>query len=157
MAKPFNTAGRFQNFIEPLKLLYGPDMTKWSDESKNKAFELFSGAMSPSGRIEEEAAAPLGNILRRQEYLMSPEGIKEQLEISRQDAREKAKQTLMWSSLAKLPETIASAVNPFGGPAGAAMYYQGMSAIPGIYNQTMTSYPQLQVPGASIQQYRYFN
>lgn len=151
------TAGKFKGFVEPLKLLYGPDMTKWSDEAKNKAFELFSSQTSPEGTVATSVSGPLSRILEAQAYELTREGRKEALAMAREDAREKAKQTLMWSSLAKLPETIASAVNPFGGPAGAAMYYQGMSAIPNIYNQTLANYPQIQVPGSSTQQFRYFN
>lgn len=150
-------AGKFQVFIEPLKLLYGNDMTKWSDEAKNKAFELFSAQSSADAKIGNRLADPLGSILEAEAYERTPAGRKEVLAMAREDAREKAKQTLMWSSLAKLPESIASAVNPFGGPAGAAMYYQGMSAIPNIYNQTLANYPQIQVPGSSTQQFRYFN
>ena len=60
------------------------------------------------------------------------------------------------TTLAKIPETMAAAISPFGGPVGAAMAYQGASAIPGIYAQTMAAYPQIQVPGYSAQQYRYF-
>lgn len=150
-------AGKFQVFIEPLKLLYGNDMTKWSDQAKNKAFELFSAQTSPSATVETYVARPLSRILEAEAYERTPEGRKEALAMAREDAREKAKQTLMWSSLAKLPESIASAVNPFGGPAGAAMYYQGISSIPNIYNQTLANYPQIQVPGSSTQQFRYFN
>lgn len=107
--------------------------------------------------FEQEIKGPIADLIRQQAFNASPAGMKMQLEMAREDAREKAKQQAMWSTLAKLPESIASAVNPFGGPAGAAMYYQGMSAIPNIYNQTLASYPQLQVPGASTQQFRYFN
>jgi hypothetical protein len=150
-------AGKFEGFIEPLKLLFGKDMTKWSDEAKNKAFELFSAQTSPSATVETSVAGPLSSILEAEAYERTPAGRKELLAMAREDAREKAKETLMFSTLAKLPESITNAFNPFGGPAGAAMYYQGMSAIPGIVNQTMTSYPQIQIPGSSTQQFRYFN
>lgn len=89
-------------------------------------------------------------------YMSSPEGMKLQLEMARSEAKEKGKQGLLFNTLAKLPETMAAAVSPFGGPVGAAMAYQGLSAIPGIYSQTLAAFPQIQSPGYSAQQYRYF-
>ena len=83
----------------------------------------------------------------------SPEGMAKLLELGRQDSREKAKQQLMWSTLAKLPETTAAAFG--GGPNASERIRQGMGAIPGIYSNTLASYPQIQVPGSSTQQYRY--
>ena len=63
---------------------------------------------------------------------------------------------MLFGTLAKLPETMAAAVSPYGGPVGAAMAYQGAAAIPGMYAQTMAAFPGIQVPGYSAQQYRYF-
>ena len=104
----------------------------------------FMGALLPSisKRLEQDA------------YNNSPEGMAKLLELGRQDAREKAKQQLMWGTLAKLPETIATAFG--GGPNAQERFRQGMGAIPGIYANTLASYPQIQVPGTSIQQNRYF-
>jgi hypothetical protein len=112
----------------------------------------------PKTKEEQEAElyGAIGDIVKQQKYNLSPEGMAAQLELARQDAREKAKQGLMWGTLAKLPETLAAAVSPYGGPVGAAMAYQGVAAIPGIYSSTLASYPQLQIPGSSVQQYRYF-
>ena len=148
--------GDFQAFAEPLKILYGPDINKWPAEAKNKAFELYQGNVSPAGQLERDISPAVAEILSRQAYEMSPEGRKELLEMTRQHEFEKGKAGLMFNTLAKLPEAMANAVNPFGGPVGAAMAYQGASAIPGIYAQTMASFPQIQVPGYSAQQYRYF-
>ena len=105
----------------------------------------FMGALLPSisKRLEQDA------------YNNSPEGMAKLLELGRQDAREKAKQQLMWGTLAKLPETIATAFG--GGPNAQERFRQGMGAIPGIYANTLASYPQIQVPGSSTQQYRYFS
>jgi hypothetical protein len=79
-----------------------------------------------------------------------------QLQKANETSRQKAKQALMWQTLANLPETLAIATSPYGGPVGAAMAYQGVAAIPGIYSSTLASYPTLQIPGSSVQQYRYF-
>jgi len=93
-------------------------------------------------------------MIEQNRYNNSPAGMKELLELGRQDAREKAKQQLMWGTLAKLPETVATAFG--GGPNAQERFRQGMGAIPGIYANTLASYPQIQVPGTSIQQNRYF-
>lgn len=106
---------------------------------------------------EQELLKTLSETAKQRQWLDSPEGIKYQLELAREDAREKAKQTLMWSTLAKLPEQIANAANPFGGPAGSAIAYQGMSNIPSIYSNTLASFPQIQVPGYNQQLQRYFS
>jgi len=92
-------------------------------------------------------------IMKQNQYDNSIEGRTKLLELGRQDAREKAKQQLMWGTLAKLPETIATAFG--GGPNAQERFRQGMGAIPGIYANTLASYPQIQVPGSSTQQYRY--
>jgi hypothetical protein len=104
----------------------------------------FMGRLLPSltKRLEQDA------------YNNSAAGMKELLELGRQDAREKAKQQLMWGTLAKLPETAAAAFG--GGPNASERIRQGLGAIPGIYANTLASYPQIQVPGTSIQQNRYF-
>lgn len=104
----------------------------------------FMGALFPS----------MEALIKQNAYNASPEGMKAQLELAREDAREKAKQQLMWGTLAKLPETIATAFG--GGPNAQERFRQGMGAIPGIYANTLASYPQIQVPGSSTQQYRYF-
>ena len=103
----------------------------------------FMGALFPS----------INKILQQNAFNSSLEGMKAQLELARVDAREKAKQQLMWSTLAKLPETTAAAFG--GGPNASERIRQGMGAIPGIYSNTLASYPQIQVPGSSTQQYRY--
>lgn len=148
--------GDFQSFAEPLKILYGPDISKWPVEAKNKTLELYQGSISPDAQLSRAVSSPVAEILSRQAYEMSPEGRKELLEMTRQHEFEKGKAGLLFNTLSKLPEAMAAAVNPFGGPVGAAMAYQGASAIPGIYAQTMASFPQIQVPGYSAQQYRYF-
>lgn len=128
----------------------------YKPEEVEATMQQFAGARSPEGALIEGVMPLLQQKLQQDVWASSPEGMKAQLELARADAKEKAKQTLLWSTLAKLPEQLATAVNPFGGPAGAAMAYQGMSAIPGIYNQTLATYPQIQSPGYSSQQPRYF-
>lgn len=71
---------------------------------------------------------------------------------------ESVKKSLLYSMIGKLPEQIANAFNPYGGPAGAAMAWQGMREIPGIYNETLRSTPSINIPfpGSSTSQMRYF-
>ena len=109
---------------------------------------------------KEEVNAAIGRglipILKQQAINMSPEGMERQLEMARKDAFQKGKTGLMFSTLANLPQTIANAVSPYGGPEGARMAYEGMSRIPGIYSETMRSFPQIQVPASSYSSTRYF-
>jgi hypothetical protein len=72
---------------------------------------------------------------------------------------ESTKKSLLYSMLAKLPEQIANAASPYGGPAGAYMAYEGMSRIPAIFSDTLRSTPQMNInfPGASMAQFKYFS
>lgn len=131
--------------------------------SKEEVNEALQRSAPPSSSLNAdyrfvEGYLPLLQKRTEQDIFMSsPEGMKMQLEMAREDAKQKAQQSLMYSTLAKLPESIATAVNPFGGPTGAAMFYQGMSQLPQVYSNTLASFPQIQVPGSSTQQFRYFN
>ena len=160
MATPL--AGRYANAFSPQTpqqwLEYKNNLLRqgYSREDAGAAMDLFKPAVSQNTG-EQELLKTLSETAKQRQWLDSPEGMKYQLELAREDAREKAKQGLMWGTLAKLPEQIANAISPFGGPAGAAMAYQGMLGIPGVFNQTLANYPQIQVPGYSSQQYRYFS
>ena len=119
----------------------------------------YAGALTAPQSMNEdqfrgELFPSLNKLVQQSVYNSSPEGMAKLLELGRQDAREKAKQQLMWSTLAKLPETAAAAFG--GGPNASERIRQGMGAIPGIYANTLASYPQIQVPGSSTQQNRYF-
>jgi hypothetical protein len=125
----------------------------YAPEKINSAMQQFVPATNPNS-LEATIAPGVAKLVDLAAYNASPEGMAAQLELARQDAREKAKQQLMWGTLAKLPETIATAFG--GGPNAQERFRQGMGAIPGIYANTLASYPQIQVPGTSIQQNRYF-
>jgi hypothetical protein len=161
-------AGRFMNAFNPQPenagfspktpqqwLEYQKNLEKqgYAPEKINSAMQQFVPTTNPNS-LESAIAPELVEFLRQNRYNNSPEGMKAQLELAREDAREKAKQQLMWGTLAKLPETIATAFG--GGPNAQERFRQGMGAIPGIYANTLASYPQIQVPGSSTQQYRYF-
>jgi hypothetical protein len=106
--------------------------------------------------VESELLRSFVPLVKQQVFNMSPEGMERQLEMARKDAFQKGKTGLMFSTLANLPQTIANAVSPYGGPEGARMAYEGMSRIPGIYSETMRSFPQIQVPASSYSPNRYF-
>ena len=122
-------------------------------EKVNLAMQLFAPTANPNS-LEATIAPGVLKLIEQNIYNNSPAGMEAQLEMARKDAREKAKQQLMWGTLAKLPETIATAFG--GGPNASERFRQGMGAIPGIYANTLAAYPQIQVPGSSTQQYRYF-
>lgn len=71
---------------------------------------------------------------------------------------ESVKKGLLYSMISKLPEQIAYANSPYGGPIGAAMAYEGFSRIPAIYTETIRSVPQMNimVPGSSYAPVNYF-
>lgn len=169
----FNFAGRYAPALQKQKKpAFSPETPQQFLEEKRKLEKLgfpkeevneAVGRFAPSSSLTpgDQAVTSLMPSVQKQIeqniFLSSPEGMKMQLEMAREDAKQKAQQSLMYSTLAKLPESIATAVNPFGGPTGAAMFYQGMSQLPQVYSNTLASFPQIQVPGSSTQQYRYFN
>jgi len=85
-------------------------------------------------------------------YNQSPEGMRMQLEMGKELAKEQASETLKYKTLANLPGQIERAF-------GADKYYEGMSRIPEIYRSTFASVPSMniQAPGYSAPQMRYFN
>ena len=169
MATP-STVAPFQQLLNTNKsgIAFPQTPEQWSAErdrllrsnrSKEEVDQVMGRFYPSSGQNagEQEFFKTLSGTAKQRQWLDSPEGIKYQLELAREDAREKAKQTLMWGTLAKLPEQIANAANPFGGPVGSAIAYQGMSNIPSIYSNTLASFPQIQVPGYNQQLQRYFS
>jgi hypothetical protein len=170
----FGLAGRFANALNPQKqqggfspstpqqwLEYGRNLKKqgFTPEEVNAAMQQFAppaGSQSPEGKLLESLTPLMKQQIEQNIWANSPEGMKYQLELAREDAREKAKQGLMWGTLAKLPEKMANALSPFGGAAGTAMMYQGMSQIPSVYSQTLQAYPQSSYSSSAPSQYHYF-
>jgi hypothetical protein len=170
----FELAGRFANALNPQQKTSGFNPTtpeEWlkkardlqkqgySKEEVNAAMQPYApttGSRTPEGNFIEGVLPLMQEQIKQNIWANSPEGMKAQLELAREDAREKAKQGLMWNTLSKLPEQMANAFSPYGGPMGAAMAYQGVSQIPSIYSQTLQAYPQVQIPGSSTSQFRYF-
>jgi len=134
---------------------FAQGFTGTSPVTAGKYMEALNRPLSEE-EIDAEIKRSLIPILKQQAINMSPEGMERQLEMARKDAFQKGKTGLMFSTLANLPQTIANAVSPYGGPVGTRMAYEGMSRIPGIYSETMRSFPQIQVPASSYSPAKYF-
>jgi hypothetical protein len=131
-------AGKFSEFLKGS----GP-LSKEEAEAK----EL-------SAKAEVYGALP--EFLKNLAWQSSKEGMEAQLEMARKDAFQKGQAGLMFSTLANIPQAIANAASPFGGPVGARMVYESISRRPGIYSETMRSFPQIQVPASSYSPTKYF-
>ena len=94
----------------------------------------------------------VADIAKQNAYWQTPAGMREQLEMGKELAKEQASQTLKYKTLADLPGQIERAF-------AADKYYEGMSRIPEIYRGTFASVPSMgiQAPGYSAPQMRYFN
>ena len=102
----------------------------------------------PNSRLDDS----LAKAVEQGVYNQSPEGMRQQLEMGKEMAKEQASQTLKYQTLANLPGQIERAFS-------ADKYYEGMSRIPEIYRSTFESVPSMniQAPGYSAPQRRYFS
>jgi hypothetical protein len=100
----------------------------------------------------DQFTAGLGKLMDIAAYNQSPEGMAAQLKMGSELAKEQARETLKYQTLANLPGQIERAF-------AADKYYEGMSRIPEIYRGTFASVPSMniQAPGYSAPQRRYFN
>jgi len=94
----------------------------------------------------------VADIAKQNAFWQTPEGMRMQLEMGKEMAKEQASQTLKYQTLANLPGQIERAF-------AADKYYEGMSRIPEIYRSTFASVTpmNIQAPGYSAPQMRYFN
>jgi hypothetical protein len=94
----------------------------------------------------------LARAVEQSVYNQSGPGMREQLEMGKEMAKEQAKQTLKFQTLANLPGQIERGF-------AADKYYAGISQIPEIYRGTFASVPNMnvQAPGYSAPQVRYFS
>jgi hypothetical protein len=122
-------------------------------EKQGYSKEQITSALASS---ENEGISDLlrttADIAKQNAYWQTPEGMREQLEMGKEMAKEQAKQTLKFQTLANLPGQIERSF-------AADKYYQGMSQIPEIYRGTFASVPSMniQAPGYSAPQVRYFS
>ena len=94
----------------------------------------------------------LADTMKQNAFWQTPEGMRMQLEMGKELAKEQASETLKYKTLANLPGQIERAF-------AADKYYEGMSQIPEIYRSTFASVPSMgiQAPGYSAPQMRYFS
>jgi hypothetical protein len=108
-------------------------------------------ASPPPATDENQLYSTIRDIAKQNAYWQTPEGMREQLKMGSELAKEQARETLKYQTLANLPGQIERAF-------AADKYYEGMSRIPEIYRATFASVPSMniQAPGYSSPQRRYF-
>ena len=122
-------------------------------EKQGYSKEQITSALASS---ENEGISDLlrttADIAKQNAYWQTPEGMREQLEMGKEMAKEQAKQTLKFQTLANIPGQIERSF-------AADKYYQGMSQIPEIYRGTFASVPSMniQAPSYNAAQVRYFS
>jgi hypothetical protein len=101
---------------------------------------------------ENQLYSTVTDIAKQNAYWQTPEGMREQLKMGSELAKEQARETLKYQTLANLPGQIERAF-------AADKYYEGISRIPEVYRATFASVPSMniQAPGYSSPQRRYFN
>ena len=151
----------FQSLLQPVAVAaedwrstpggYLSQMAKLKKEFPNATPEELNKALSinpPNSRLEDS----LAKRIEQDAYNQSPQGMADMLKMGSELAKEQARETLKYQTLANLPGQIERAF-------AADKYYEGMSRIPEIYRSTFASVPSMniQAPGYSSPQRRYFN
>ena len=62
---------------------------------------------------------------------------------------ESTQKALLYSTLAKLPDKLANAFNPYGSKEGALAYAAHLNNLPNVVNDTMRSIPMMNVQGVA--------
>jgi hypothetical protein len=62
---------------------------------------------------------------------------------------ESTQKALLYSTLAKLPDKLANAFNPYGSKEGALVYAAHLNNLPNVVNDTMRSIPMMNVQGVA--------
>jgi len=74
---------------------------------------------------------------------------KEQADYRQQLGEQSTQKALLYSTLAKLPDKLANAFNPYGSKEGALAYAAHLNNLPNVVNDTMRSIPMMNVQGVS--------
>jgi hypothetical protein len=135
-----STPGGYLSELAKIKKEF-PDATP---DERNKALSI----NPPNSRFENS----LATAVEQSAYNQSPAGMAAMLKMGSELAKEQARETLKYQTLANLPGQIERAF-------AADKYYEGISRIPEIYRATFASVPSMniQAPGYSSTQRRYFN
>jgi hypothetical protein len=159
--------GAFQSLLQPaaatpgdwnstpqkrLEYIKGLKNQGYSDQDIQSAL---AGATPPATAESQginQVYSTVADIAKQNAFWQTPEGMRMQLEMGKELAKEQASETLKYKTLANLPGQIERAF-------AADKYYEGMSRIPEIYRSTFASVPSMniQAPGYSAPQMRYFD
>ena len=74
---------------------------------------------------------------------------KEQADYRQQLGEQSTQKALLYSTLAKLPDKLANAFNPYGSKEGALAYAAHLNNLPNVVNDTMRSIPMMNVQGVA--------
>jgi hypothetical protein len=124
----------------------------YSAEDINSALAAAAPPATSESQGTGQLYSTLADTMKQNAFWQTPEGMRMQLEMGKELAKEQASQTLKYKTLADLPGQIERAF-------AADKYYEGMSRIPEIYRGTFASVPSMgiQAPGYSAPQMRYFS
>jgi len=143
----------FSNFLNNQPLV---DWKNAPNVFKGRAFQSLLQPAAPPATSESQGMgqlySTLADTMKQNAFWQTPEGMRMQLEMGKELAKEQANETLKYKTLANLPGQIERAF-------AADKYYEGMSQIPEIYRATFASVPTMgiQAPGYSAPQMRYFS
>jgi hypothetical protein len=160
--------GAFQSLLQPavaaapdnwnstpqkrLEYMKGLKNQGYSDQDINSALAAAAPPATSESQGMGQLYSTLADTMKQNAFWQTPEGMRMQLEMGKELAKEQASETLKYKTLANLPGQIERAF-------AADKYYEGMSRIPEIYRSTFASVPSMniQAPGYSAPQMRYFS
>jgi hypothetical protein len=124
----------------------------YSAEDINSALAAAAPPATSESQGMGQVYSTLADTMKQNAFWLTPEGMRMQLEMGKELAKEQASQTLKYKTLANLPGQIERAF-------AADKYYEGMSRVPESYRSGFASVPSMniQAPGYSAQQMRYFS
>jgi hypothetical protein len=124
----------------------------YSAEDINSALAAAAPPATSESQGMGQVYSTLADNMKQNAFWQTPEGMRMQLEMGKELAKEQASETLKYQTLANIPGQIERAF-------AADKYYEGMSRIPEIYRSTFASVPSMniQAPGYSAPQMRYFS
>ena len=160
--------GAFQSLLQPaaaatpgdwnstpqkrLEYMKGLKNQGYSDQDIQSALAAAAPPATSESQGMGQLYSTLADTMKQNAFWQTPEGMRMQLEMGKELAKEQASETLKYKTLANLPGQIERAF-------AADKYYEGMSQIPEIYRGTFASVPNMgiQAPGYSAPQMRYFS
>jgi hypothetical protein len=159
--------GAFQSLLQPaaaaapdnwnstpqkrLEYMKGLKNQGYSDQDINSALAAAAPPATSESQGMGQFYSALADTMKQNAFWQTPEGMRMQLQMGKELAKEQASETLKYKTLANLPGQIERAF-------AADKYYEGMSRMPEIYRNTFASVPSMgiQAPGYSAPQVNYF-